>query len=121
MSTRTFVVTRREAGQTLAAVLRAQLGLSWAAAKRLVSVGKVRIGTMLITDPTHRVKSGHRLNVEVEPGLAADVVPRHTAPSEAKNSESHAKLTIVYVDTQVVVVEKPTGLTTMRHASETAE
>lgn len=121
MITRTFVVTRREAGQTLAAVLRAQLGLSWAAAKRLVAVGKVRIGTMLITDPVHRVKSGHRLNVEVEPGLAAEHVPRERRPAEHGKAPPQGKLKIVYVDTQVVVVEKPAGLTTMRHASETAE
>lgn len=121
MSTRTFVVTRREAGQTLAAVLRAQLGLSWAAAKRLISGGKVRIGTMLISDPVHRVKSGHRLNVEVEPSSAAEPAPRERQPAERDKTASQGKLKIAYVDTQVVVVEKPAGLTTMRHASETAE
>lgn len=125
MSQRQFVVTRREAGQTLAAFLRAQLRLSWNETKRLIGRGQVRIGTTLCTDPAHRVKSGHRLNVAVDtPARSEQRGTSQPKPSREIDKPSDADagpIRVVYADTQIVVVEKPAGLTTMRHASEAAE
>lgn len=105
---RTIVVTRREAGETLAAVLHKQLALSWSAAKKLIAAERVRIGTTLCTDPAHRVKAGHRLNIVLDTG--------------GKSSREEGQGFVVrHDDADVVVVDKPAGVTTMRHASEAAE
>src|SRR5687768_18232535 len=56
-------VGRREAGQTVAAVLKARLHLSWSQAKRLVERHHVRYAGQLIGDPAHRVKAGKAITV----------------------------------------------------------
>jgi 23S rRNA pseudouridine1911/1915/1917 synthase len=107
----TFVVTHRETGNTLAAVLRTHLRLSWSEARRLVREGKVRLGGRPCLDPAQRVKKGQRLDV-LQPG-------RKNQPLE--NVKSRSGIHIRFADDQVVVVDKPVGLTTMRHAEEAAE
>ena len=56
-------VGRREAGQTVAAVLKARLGLSWSQAKRLVERHHVRYAGQVIGDPAHRVKAGRTIDL----------------------------------------------------------
>jgi 23S rRNA pseudouridine1911/1915/1917 synthase len=135
-----FVVDRREAGQTLAAVLKRRFGLSWSQAKRLVERGHVRVGQQVETDVARRLKVGKRVQ------LAAGTVEAPSAERGTRNEKPKAKTTvsretktsagdhrkrppqpalagieIVYADEVVVVVNKPAGLTTMRHAEEAAE
>jgi 23S rRNA pseudouridine1911/1915/1917 synthase len=106
----TFVVTRAETGNTVAAVLRSHLRLSWSEARRLVHGHKVRLGGRRCLDPALRVKNGQRLEV-LEPGRN---------PSALENVKSKAGVHIRYADDQIVVVDKPAGLTTMRHPEEAA-
>ena len=136
-----FVVDRRAAGQTLAAVLKARFGLSWARAKRLVEGGHVKVSGQVERDVARRLKLGKR--VEVAAG-AVELPPEQRAqkkgegakeskgakvpkPQTAKKplAASHAPSldpsTIVYVDDAVVVVNKPAGLTTVRSADDAAE
>lgn len=58
-----FVVDRRDAGQTLAAVLKSRFGLSWARAKRLVEGGHVRVSGQVEDDVARRLKLGKRVEV----------------------------------------------------------
>jgi 23S rRNA pseudouridine1911/1915/1917 synthase len=140
-----FVVDRREAGQTLAAVLKSRFGISWAQAKRLVEKRHVKVSGQVETDVARRLKLGKRVElaagtVEVKKGVRsggkgsggvkkpADKPPaskRSAVPSPVSPLLTpHSPLSpeaVVYVDDAVVVVNKPAGLTTMRHAEEAAE
>lgn len=105
---RSFVVSRQEAGQPLAQALGARLGLAPAEARRLVRERRVRLAGAPCLDPARRLRPGQR--VEVEPPAA----PKNVARSPFSPTIRHA-------DAHVVVVEKPPGLTTMRHPEEAAE
>ncbi|MBN9117625.1 MAG: RluA family pseudouridine synthase [Planctomycetes bacterium] len=137
-----FVVDRRAAGQTLAAVLKLRLGLSWAQAKRLVENKHVKVSGQVETDVARRLKLGKRVEVaagtvevkRVELPKKPESSPhkpeppkkpeKRAAPKEKPAEAPAVRLPpscIVYQDDAVVVVNKPVGLTTMRHADEAAE
>lgn len=146
-----FVVDRKEAGQTLAAVLKKRYGLSWSQAKRLVERRHVRVSGVVETDVARRLKPGKRVELDAgtveirggegEKGRGGEkkqANPERQRPvsRDAKRSAhpNHGALTrprstpspipaidIVFADDAVVVVNKPAGLTTMRHAEEAAE
>ena len=136
MNLQTYVVGHRDADQTVAAFLRARLNLPWSKAKKLVESGVVRVAGQKTTDPAHRLKLGKRVEVTgpaAAPPLAAVKAPAKPAlKAKAKPASGKAKLpsapvydgpqpVMVYSDDSVVVVDKPAGLTTMRHAEEAAE
>jgi 23S rRNA pseudouridine1911/1915/1917 synthase len=102
-----IIVSRREAGRTVGAVLGARLGLAPAAARRMVGERRVRVGGAPCLDPSRRVRAGQRIEVQPRPPAAA---PTHGVRPR-----------IAFADAHVVVVDKPAGLTTMRHAYEAAE
>ena len=139
-----FVVDRKGGGQTLVAVLKMQLGLSWSQAKRLVEGRHVRVGQQIVDDVARRVKTGKRIQiaagtVEVKqaikkpkPGVKSQEPAGRTpspkpAPERAPRSRDAKRnaplpdLDIVYSDDAIVVVNKPVGLTTMRSTDEVAE
>ncbi|AMV26766.1 Ribosomal large subunit pseudouridine synthase C [Gemmata sp. SH-PL17] len=161
-----FVVDRREAGQTLAAVLKLRFGIPWARAKRLVEGRHVKVSGQVETDVARRLKLGKRVElatgtVEMKktPGGKDGKTPdqqkgivtgnkgkpgekRSQAPAPHKTTKTAPKTperrrdrvppahplapsleldAIVYVDDAVVVVNKPVGLTTMRHKDEADE
>jgi 23S rRNA pseudouridine1911/1915/1917 synthase len=145
----TFVVDRREAGKTLAAVLRARYGLTWSQAKRLVEKKHVKVGGQVESDVARRLKPGRR--VDIAPGTVEGVgregvkgrkgegaksgsqETKHSVPPKrtTKDKPAQRPLTpsplhpftpsLVYEDESLVVVNKPAGLTTMRHRDEAAE
>src|SRR4051794_28131619 len=114
---RSFVVTRAEADQTLAAVLRGRLGLSWSKARALVESRRVLVGGRPVGDPAGRLRPGQRVEV-ID---AAGPLRPGRKPPPAKPAPGGPRPTIVYADDDLVVVDKPPGLTTMRHAHEAAE
>ena len=138
-----FVVDRRENGKTLAAVLKARYGLSWANAKRLIENRHVRVGQQVETDVARRLKVGKHVRldsgtVEVKhaapppAGKKPAAKPKPPPPPKPKRElaspvepESRGPQlpadAIVYADDAVVVVSKPAGLTTMRHKEEAEE
>jgi 23S rRNA pseudouridine1911/1915/1917 synthase len=111
-----FVVTGSERGQTLAAVLKVRLHVSWSAAREIIDKGQVKIAGIRCSDPVRRLKPGQRVALATanrnKPKFAAKPAPEST-PLPA--------IAIRYIDDHILVVEKPSGLTTMRHASEAAE
>lgn len=112
--TQTITVAASEAGRTLAAVLKERLRLSWSQVRRLIREQGVKVGRKLCRNPNQPVARGDRLEVPAPP-------PHGKAPAGSAGDERLPKVRIRYADEQVVVVEKPAGLTTMRHAEEAAE
>jgi 23S rRNA pseudouridine1911/1915/1917 synthase len=92
------------AGQTLAAVLRARLpGVSWSQARALIAARRVKVRDELCLDDARRLNAGETVE------LLAAPLPR---PRDLSS------LVLPHVDEQIVVVEKPAGLCTVRHPSE---
>lgn len=104
MNAANLTVAETQAGQTVAALLRALLpGHSWNEVRRLVAVRRVRLNEELLLDPARRVKVGDRLELLAKPLPP----PRH-----------EAELVLRHIDAHVVVVEKPSGVSTVRHPTE---
>jgi 23S rRNA pseudouridine1911/1915/1917 synthase len=101
---RVFRVLPRQVNQTIAAALREWLpGRPWSEVRRLLQSRRVILSGNLCTD------AGCRLRL-------ADVVkllPHSLAPPAREED-----VRIRYLDKHVVVVEKPAGMTTTRHADE---
>ena len=95
-----YVVPEELAGQALDAVLRALGGGSWSQARGRIESGKVQVDGETIVVPTRHVRAGQR----VELFLAA---PR--TRDGAKLPEG----ALVYFDAHVVVVRKPSGMSTV--------
>jgi len=131
-----FLAERREAGKTIASVLRARFDLPWSLAKRLIENGHVRVAGFACTDPGHRVKAKNRVwiregvienKAEKKQQYSRDA--KRSAPPRKEQLRKKPKpidtavpgVEIVYTDDAVVVANKPAGLTTMRHAEEAEE
>ncbi|MBI2805274.1 MAG: RluA family pseudouridine synthase [Planctomycetes bacterium] len=99
------VVLSEQAGKTLAACLRFWLpSHSWAQARKLVAARRVRINGELWLDDARRLKASDL--VEVLP--RADKLPTTLLD----------QIPIRYIDEHLIVVEKPAGISTVRHPAE---
>jgi 23S rRNA pseudouridine1911/1915/1917 synthase len=97
-------VAPEHAGLALVAALRKFLpGEPWSAVRRLVENRHVQINGNLCTDEGRRLCEGDVVKVWDEPRVAP--------PSEDE-------IRIFFQDTHLIVVEKPAGITTERHAEE---
>jgi len=117
-----YIVAKGEGKQTLAAFLRSKLKLSWSKAKELVVKHQVRVAGQPTSDPAQRLKVGNR--IEVHGFSAVDTKPQQgkKSPPKTKTPNYAGPMpVVVYEDDDVVIVNKPAGLTTMRHAEEKAE
>src|SRR5262249_19277250 len=118
-----FQIVRSEVGKTIAAVLKRRLSLSWSDARRLLAERRVRLTDRVCTDDARRVRAGQR--VAAHPGKPRRERARHDVtvrPVVGKPEGPHsAAPIIVYADDQIVVVNKPPGMTTMRYADEAGE
>lgn len=100
-----YRVRDNEHGLTLSAAVRKWLGgeLPWSQAERLIRARRATVNGNLCLDPARRLKQGDFVklfeNSLAPPPREDDVVIRH-------------------LDAQVVVVEKPSGMTSVRHAEE---
>jgi 23S rRNA pseudouridine1911/1915/1917 synthase len=105
-----WVITAGESGQPLAAVVRTRRQLSWSAARGLIQQGKVRLAGQICRDPRRPTRKGQRVEIDEPP-----------PPKLQSKSAKKTGFLIRHADAEVMVVEKPAGLTTMRHAHEAAE
>jgi 23S rRNA pseudouridine1911/1915/1917 synthase len=102
----TFEVLDEQAGQTLAALLRLHLpGKSWSEVRKLVASRRVQISGSLVLDPARRLKSGERIELLIRP-----VAQPKTTTTDG--------LVIRHLDEHLVVVEKTSGINTVRHPAE---
>jgi len=96
-------VSPDQTGQTVAAVVRALSdGMSWSQARALCYGGRVEIDGVVVRDAAKRVVSGDRLRI-LDSAATRSVDP----------AVPEAKVSILHVDRDVVVVDKPAGLSTV--------
>jgi len=119
----TIVIERADAGRTLAALLRARFALPWHEVRRLCQSRRVRLDRQPCLDPHQRLRPGQRLQVEAPPASRGRKPPDSNRKSKARSNQppSHPEFKILFADPHIIVVDKPAGLTTVRHAHETAE
>ncbi len=97
-------VTADMALQTLGSVLRRwQPDKSWTQIRQLLRARRVMIDGNLVEDPGRRVQTGEVIK------LLEHALPRPATEQDVR---------IVYRDADVVVVEKPSGVTSIRHPDE---
>src|SRR5579859_7726926 len=97
-------VPAEQAGLTLAALLRQRLpGQSWNQVRRLIETRRARVNGELCLDPARRLKEGETVEL---------------LPRPAAKPRSHEAIVIRYLDDHLVVVEKPSGISTVRHPVE---
>src|SRR5580704_9566400 len=94
-----FTVSRDQANSTLAAALRHWLpGQSWSQVRKLVAGRRVKLNGELWLDDARRLKEADRVEVLGRPEKALELEDR---------------LVVRFLDEQVVVVEKPSGVSTV--------
>jgi 23S rRNA pseudouridine1911/1915/1917 synthase len=99
-----FRVLPRQTELTLSAALREWLpDKTWSQIRKLLRARQVMVSGNLCTD------AGRRLKIQD----VVKVLPQSAAPLPREHD-----IRIEYLDTHVVVVEKPAGLTSTRHAEE---
>jgi 23S rRNA pseudouridine1911/1915/1917 synthase len=104
-SSQSFPVLPDHAGKTLAACLRLWLvGQSWTQVRGLVAGRRVKINGEIWLDDVRRLKAGDTVEVLARadklPPVLIDQIP------------------LRYIDEHIVVVEKPSGISTVRHPAE---
>jgi 23S rRNA pseudouridine1911/1915/1917 synthase len=127
MPVRSITIQREQAGQTVAQVLQHALHLGRKAILHYLRDRKVRLAGHLCQVPGRRVRAGQRLEILLDavagagqPARQPRQRPRESGPV-SKPSPFAQGIRIRYLDSHIIVVEKPTGLTTVRHAAEAAE
>jgi 23S rRNA pseudouridine1911/1915/1917 synthase len=80
-------------------VVRSLFGTSWGKARAWIEAGKVRVGGAIVTDTTARVVAGAE--------IAIDEAARRPRAEELADGD------IAFADSQIVVVAKPPGLSTI--------
>jgi len=103
---RNFVVSEQLTGQTLATALRQFVGgLSWSAAKRLIVARRVDVDGTLCLNDARRLRMGQRVTVHDE---SMPPVP------------TRQDVRIVHLDGDLIVIDKPPGIITLRRDEERA-
>src|SRR6516162_2051369 len=98
---RSFRVERRQANFTIGAALREWLpGRSWSEIRRLLAARHVTVSGNLCLDDGRRLKEDEVVKLLV-----------HPAAAPPKQDD----IRIRFLDKHLVVVEKPSGMTTLRH------
>jgi 23S rRNA pseudouridine1911/1915/1917 synthase len=101
-----FPVPAQHAEKTVAALLRALLpGQSWSEVRRLIEMRRAKINGELCLDPARRVHEGEVVEVLSRP---------------AARPKQPELVAIRHFDEHLVVIEKPSGISTVRHPAERA-
>lgn len=101
-----FVAKPEDGGQTLANALRARLpGLSASQAKDAITSGKVSVGGPVVREVAYRLEPGQRVLLQTR-------TRRIESGPSAKGFQLSAEQ-IVHQDSQLVIVNKPSGLSTV--------
>ncbi|HEX8323752.1 MAG TPA: RluA family pseudouridine synthase [Tepidisphaeraceae bacterium] len=104
MEFKTYEVRKNNIGQPLSAMLkRIFADKSWTDVKRLVTSRRIQINGNLCTDETRRLKPGEVVRI---------------AEASLDKPPDEEQITLRYQDEHLLVVEKPAGVTTLRHAEE---
>lgn len=100
-----FPVPAEHTGKTVAACLRLFLpGQSWTQVRKLIEARRVKINGEVWLDDVRRLKTGDTVEV--------------AARAEKPTPTLLDQIPIRHIDEHVIVVEKPTGISTVRHPAE---
>jgi len=99
----TFLVSSDSPGTVLAELRRQLPGQSWSEVRRLLRARYVAVNGVLCLDEGRRLTNGETISVS-------------TRPFSAPPTEND--VAIKYTDRQLVIVEKPSGMTTLRRTSD---
>jgi 23S rRNA pseudouridine1911/1915/1917 synthase len=116
MKPRTWKIRPGDKGKPLAEVVAGILRASRSRAVASIHQGNVRVQGQVCRQPGRLVREGQRVQVS-----ASEPAERAPKPFRQKPAKSGPKLRIVYQDDDLVIVDKPPGMTTVRHADELAE
>jgi len=101
---RTFVATAGQSDLTVLAAMRQWLpGTSWSAARTLLADRHIAINGSLCLDEARRIKPGETVTLY---------------GSQLQEPPSTGDVRLVWLDQDVIVVDKPAGMTTLRHVAE---
>jgi 23S rRNA pseudouridine1911/1915/1917 synthase len=120
------VIGKADAGSTVAGLLWRRFRLPWPRVSRLCGAGSVRLGGTACSDPNRRLRAGETLEVG-QPKRGRKMARAARTPTKATAARAQGRRApgqeprIVFADAHIVVVDKPAGLTTVRHAHEAAE
>ena len=104
MSSQQITINAEQAEQTVAALLRSLVpGQSWNQVRRLIETRRVKIGGDLCLDPARRLHEGE----------VFEFLERPAAPPRQREM-----IVIRHLDEHLVVAEKPSGVSTVRHPTE---
>lgn len=104
MPSQVFHVPSKLSGQTLAAALKHFLDdFSWSQVRKLIDARRVQVHGNLCLDEQRRVQTDDVIKVLERPAAA---------PVQASD------VRLVFVDSHLLVVQKPAGVTTLRHREE---
>jgi 23S rRNA pseudouridine1911/1915/1917 synthase len=110
MPPQSVTIDRRLASRPLLEVVQTSFRLSRKAALEALRNRQVRICGGACVDPQRRVKVGQHIQLDAKPLQAT----KPGLPALAR------QIVVRYADEHVLIVEKPAGLTTVRHADEVA-
>ena len=99
MAAKSYEVPETLGGKALDAIVRAVLEVPWGKARTLVETGKVSVDGQVVTTSERRVRAG--VTIAIDPAA-----PR---PRPGRLDRDR----IVFVDAHVVVVDKPSGVSTV--------
>lgn len=116
MKTESHTVNRREGNRSLLEWVRKRYSMSWKQARAWLKEGHVRVNEEPCRNPKALLIRGQVLTIDV-PNSSQD------KPQKKSKADRNSlpEVVIRYVDEHVVVVEKPAGLTTMRHPEDIEE
>ncbi len=109
MQSRTFTARHYEDGWPLTRILATRLSMPVHSVRDLLRERRVQVNGRHCLDGSRRIHAGQRVRIVPLRGRGSERPPRKSS------------IPIRYRDQHVLVVEKPAGLTTMRHPYEAAE
>lgn len=126
MAQRVIIVGKEKTGKTVGDLLHQAFP---GQAKVLLKGGKVQINRWVCRNLNQRVRAGDRIQVDTErlkktetrKGRPTETPSRKNAARPERARPSRSPIRVVYWDDDIIVVDKPAGLTTVRHRTEVEE
>jgi len=103
MSSQEYIVTPLTEGAVLGALRKLAGDLTWSAARKHLAARRITVNGILCVDEGRRVVAGDRIEVRTQP-----------LPSPPRDED----VQILHLDSQIVVVNKPAGMLSLRHPGD---
>ncbi|MFO0863249.1 MAG: RluA family pseudouridine synthase [Gemmataceae bacterium] len=124
MPTRVLTVSPPQSGRSVLEIVQQVLRLPRDLVLRTIREHGVRIAGTICPDPHRRLKAGQRVQIAWQEARGERRTTNAASPRLKPQKDLPARahlIRVVYQDPHIVVVDKPAGLTTVRHKHEAAE